>query len=98
MPILDESERKLSKELIKPHLKPRELDSGNTIAPLFDRIGSWDERRIVTRCRILGIVKACYQLHRCEVSKEYYLSLRRFENRNTPNSKNTDTCLTPQTN
>ncbi|EMO23560.1 hypothetical protein LEP1GSC168_0823 [Leptospira santarosai str. HAI134] len=27
MPILDESERKLSKELIKPHLKPRELDS-----------------------------------------------------------------------
>ncbi|MBW9232710.1 DUF4132 domain-containing protein [Leptospira santarosai] len=35
MPILDESERKLSKELIKPHLKPRELDSGNTIAPFL---------------------------------------------------------------
>nr|WP_303616419.1 DUF4132 domain-containing protein [Leptospira santarosai] len=35
MPILDESERKLSKELIKPHLKPRELDSENTIAPFL---------------------------------------------------------------
>ncbi|MDI7201796.1 WGR domain-containing protein, partial [Leptospira santarosai] len=35
LPILDESERKLSKELIKPHLKPRELDSGNTIAPFL---------------------------------------------------------------
>ncbi|MDI7195080.1 MolR family transcriptional regulator, partial [Leptospira santarosai] len=35
LPILDESERKLSKELIKPHLKPRELDSENTIAPFL---------------------------------------------------------------
>ncbi|EMO12642.1 WGR domain protein, partial [Leptospira santarosai str. CBC523] len=35
LPILGESERKLSKELIKPHLKPRELDSENTIAPIL---------------------------------------------------------------
>ncbi|MDI7237578.1 WGR domain-containing protein, partial [Leptospira santarosai] len=35
LPILDESERKLSKELIKPHLKPRKLDSENTIAPFL---------------------------------------------------------------
>ncbi|AVQ13070.1 Uncharacterized protein XB16_2766 [Leptospira santarosai] len=35
LPILDESERKLSKELIRPHLKPRELDSENTIAPFL---------------------------------------------------------------
>ncbi|WP_016756585.1 DUF4132 domain-containing protein, partial [Leptospira santarosai] len=35
LPILDESERKLSKELILPHLKPRELDSENTIAPFL---------------------------------------------------------------
>lgn len=32
-PILDESERKLCKERIKPHLKPKELEEDETIAP-----------------------------------------------------------------
>ncbi|MBE8400161.1 DUF4132 domain-containing protein [Leptospira borgpetersenii] len=33
LPILDESERKLCKERIKPHLKPKELEEDETIAP-----------------------------------------------------------------
>ncbi|AVV50067.1 Uncharacterized protein XB17_01476 [Leptospira santarosai] len=35
LPILDESERKLSKELIKPHLKPTEMEYGENIAPFL---------------------------------------------------------------
>ncbi|MDI7183644.1 WGR domain-containing protein, partial [Leptospira santarosai] len=58
LPILDESERKLSKELIKPNLKPRELDSENTIAPflialdlgmkdeLLPIVESWESKKI----------------------------------------------------
>ncbi|EMI66866.1 WGR domain protein [Leptospira sp. Fiocruz LV4135] len=35
LPILDESERKLSKELILPHLKPTEMEYGENIAPFL---------------------------------------------------------------
>ncbi|EMK12262.1 leucine rich repeat protein [Leptospira kirschneri serovar Bim str. 1051] len=35
LPILDESERKLCKELIKPHLKQKELEYGNIISPFL---------------------------------------------------------------
>lgn len=35
LPILDESERKLCKELIKPHLKQKELEKGDIISPFL---------------------------------------------------------------
>ncbi|UOG33674.1 DUF4132 domain-containing protein [Leptospira noguchii] len=35
LPILDESERKLCKELIKPHLKQKELENGDIISPFL---------------------------------------------------------------
>ncbi|WP_061245413.1 DUF4132 domain-containing protein [Leptospira noguchii] len=35
LPILDESERKLCKELIKPHLKQKELEYGDIISPFL---------------------------------------------------------------
>ncbi|EMS83960.1 DUF4132 domain-containing protein [Leptospira noguchii] len=35
LPILDESERKLCKELIKPHLKQKELKNGDIISPFL---------------------------------------------------------------
>ncbi|WP_032916663.1 DUF4132 domain-containing protein [Leptospira santarosai] len=63
LPILDESERKLSKELIKPHLKPKELEDGEMITPflialdlgmkeeLLPVVESWGSKKIQSRTR-----------------------------------------------
>lgn len=60
LPILDESERKLCKELIKPHLKSKELEEDEIIAPylialdlgmkeeLLPIVESWKSRKPAT--------------------------------------------------